>query len=142
MTEDKNLLTYNYKKFGDFIRPIIYVDIHYKTKSRSTFALIDSGADNCIFHAELGELLGIDVKSGESREIGGIASDKDGKPKPIIGYWHKIGITIKGQTRTIHTFFSYDISDLGYGVLGQIGFFDKFTDITFDYNNHKIRIRV
>lgn len=53
---------------------------------------------------------------------------------------HRIGITIKGETRNIEAIFSDEIADHGFGVLGQLGFFDKFASVTFDYNNHKIKI--
>jgi hypothetical protein len=133
-------LTYNYKKFGPYLKPVIFLNIHYKKISRSTLALIDSGADKCIFHADLGQLLGIDVLSGPLETIGGIASDGSKTPKFIKGYLHKVGITIKGETRNIDALFSPDIADWGFAVLGQLGFFDKFESIQFDYKNHKIII--
>lgn len=35
-------------------------------------ALIDSGADICIFHAEVGKYLGLDIDSGKREEFGGV----------------------------------------------------------------------
>ena len=135
-------LVYNYKRFGRFLKPVIYVNLHYRHNTRACLALVDSGADNCIFHAEIGELLGIDVESGPHRTIGGIASDGSSKPKLINGYMHKIGINIKGETRNIEALFSPDIADHGFAVLGQLGFFDKFESIKFNYKKHKIIIEV
>lgn len=133
-------LIYSYKRFGQFLRPVIYVDLHYKKTNRSYYALLDSGADNCIFHGDIGELLGVDVKTGSPTYIGGIASDGTNNAQMITAYLHKIGITIKGETRNINAFFSYDISEYGYGVFGQLDFFNKFKSVKFDYQRGKIEI--
>lgn len=126
-------------------KPIIGVEIQKrngkKIHAARTLALIDSGADNCIFHAELGEQLGIDIKSGEYAEIGGIAKDENEDPKIIQCWKHPIGLKVGGEVRNIEAMFSPDIADHGFAILGSIGFFDKFTSVRLDYNEDKIIIR-
>ena len=59
--------------FGKAIlKPIIPIKIKFKENSIKYNALIDSGADFCIFDAEVGEYLGIDIKSGKKEIVGGI----------------------------------------------------------------------
>lgn len=54
-------------------------------------ALIDSGADFCIFHAGIGEYLGLDIKSGI--EIGFSGVQNVGYAK---AYLHKVNLEIGG----------------------------------------------
>lgn len=49
-----------------------------------------------------------------------------------------VGIQKKFFAATV--IFSSDISDNGFGILGQKGFFDKFK-ISFDYRTKEIEIR-
>jgi len=52
--------------FGNhLLKPIIPIGISHKDKKIKYLALIDSGADFCIFDAEVGKYLGIDIKSAE-----------------------------------------------------------------------------
>ena len=46
------------------LRPVIQVDFETDSGKFGYLALIDSGADYCIFHSEIGEQLGLDIKSG------------------------------------------------------------------------------
>ena len=54
-------------------RPDIKVTIKH-TKSIDVYALVDSGADYCVFPSELGEYIGFDVKSGKRDVIIGIGN--------------------------------------------------------------------
>lgn len=44
-------------------RPFAEVRINYKTAYIDCLALLDSEIDNCLFPAEIGEYLGIDVRN-------------------------------------------------------------------------------
>ncbi len=66
--------------FGtSILKPIIPIEIGYEGRPVKYFALVDSGADFCIFDAQIAELLGIDVRSGKLEEFGGIQSTGPGK---------------------------------------------------------------
>jgi len=54
-------------------RPVIPVRLIKGTKDVRYHAIIDSGADLCIFHAEIGELIGITVESGKLLQFSGIS---------------------------------------------------------------------
>lgn len=55
-------MTFHYKMVDGYWRPIILIEVIYKRSSIRHEVLIDSGADYCVFNAEIGEALGIDVK--------------------------------------------------------------------------------
>ena len=83
-------------------------------------ALIDSGADFNIFNAEIGELLGINVRAGKKVQFSGIAGE------PFEVYLHNLTLEVGGWQYKITSGFSYEISPYGFGILGQKGFFDLF----------------
>ena len=58
---------------GYVFRPVIPIRLHRGDQQVSFEALIDSGADFCIFHSSLGELIGLDILSGEEVIFQGVA---------------------------------------------------------------------
>ena len=46
-------------------RPVVPIALINGSQRIRNLALIDSGADYCIFHAEIGEQIGIDIDSGK-----------------------------------------------------------------------------
>jgi hypothetical protein len=122
--------------FGNsLLKPIIPVKIINGDKSINYAALIDSGADFCIFDAEVGELVGLDIRRGPKIEFGGIQ-----QLKGSIGYIHNIEIDIGGWPHKIKAVFSYDVAKHGYGILGQRGFFDIFI-VKFDLLKEEIELK-
>lgn len=82
--------------FGNSIlKPIIPVEIFTPSFSIRYVALIDSGADFCIFDGEIAESLGIKVESGTLITFGGI--QEKGGQGPIYTKLHflLVGIEMK-----------------------------------------------
>jgi len=104
-------------------RPVLNVILKYKNKTRTTPALVDSGADKCIFPTPVGELIGLDVHSVEPEYSGGIDAIK------VPVYCHDITIVIRNNPINVRCGF---IDKLPIGLLGQEGFFDQYK-ITFFY---------
>lgn len=122
--------------FGKFIlKPIIPIKISRVDIEVKYVALIDSGADFCIFDAGIGEYLKLDVKSGVEVGFGGIQNAGTAK-----AYLHRVNLEIGGVQFQSDIGFSYDISDRGYGIFGQKGFFDKFI-VKFDLIKEEIEIK-
>jgi hypothetical protein len=117
-------------------RPVIPITVKYGGKEISYLALIDSGADFCIFHGEIGEYLGIDIKSGKRLEFFGVTGEKE------CAYFHNIIISVGGHDVECYCGFS-DFNNcatqLPYGILGQKGFFDKFK-VSMDYTKSRIEL--
>ena len=127
------------KKQSDFfgkslLKPIIPVRVIYRDKSLRYAALIDSGADFCIFDAEIGENLGLNVRSGKKEQFGGIQEIGGAE-----AFLHEVVLNIGGWDYKTIISFSYDIAKWGYGILGQKGFFDIFK-ISFDYRKEEVEL--
>jgi|SRR3989338_2928036 len=121
--------------FGtSILRPIIPIEIGYEGQPIKYAALVDSGADFCIFDAEIGELLGIDVRSGRKEKFGGIQSAGAGN-----AYLHSVVLNIGGWLYKTKVSFSYDMAPHGHGILGQKGFFDIFK-VKFDLSKESIEL--
>ncbi|KKT80636.1 MAG: hypothetical protein UW78_C0030G0002 [Candidatus Azambacteria bacterium GW2011_GWA1_44_9] len=129
-------MKFKYKNYGQgFLRPVIPIEIIYQNLSIPCEALVDSGADFCIFDAQIGELLGINITKGERREVWGITG---------VGqsyYVHLVEIKVGGWSYKIKVGFLPEIAKLGYGVLGQRGFFDIFV-VKFDLLKEEIELKV
>ena len=122
--------------FGHAIlKPIIPIELLYEDKRLRYAALIDSGADFCIFDAEIGEQLGINIQSGTKEIFGGI-QEKGG----ATAFLHKITINIGGWDHPVTVGFSSDIAKHGFGILGQRGFFDVFV-VKFDFLKEEIELK-
>ncbi len=131
---------FNLSQASDFFgkqisKPIIPIKILKNNIILQYAALIDSGADFCIFDAGLGEYLGLNTKSGTEIEFGGIQSLGGAK-----AYIHDVILVIGGHEFRTEVGFSYDISKNGYGILGQKGFFDK-SIVRFDLIKEEIEIK-
>lgn len=128
-------MKFKYKKYGpEVIRPIIPIELIYKDKSINYEVLVDSGADSCIFDAQIGELLGIDITKGKKQQVAGIT----GTSEPF--YIYPVKINIGGWSYNIEAGFLPNIAAMGYGVVGQKGFFDLFT-VKFDFIKEQIELK-
>ncbi len=96
--------------------------------------LVDSGSDFCIFDAQIADILGIDIYGGEEYKVFGIT----GVGEPY--YVHSIKINVGGWSHNIKAGFLPNIAELGYGVVGQKGFFNFFI-VKFDLVKEQIELR-
>jgi len=128
-------MKFRYKKYGPkILRPVIPVEIIHNGTGVSYEVLVDSGADLCIFDAQVGEILGIDVEKGEKNLVSGVT----GSPEPY--YVHPITIKVGGWSYKIKAGFKPNTSRLNYGVVGQNGFFDIFV-VKFDLLKSEIELK-
>lgn len=122
--------------FGaSILKPIIPLKIIIRGEELKYAALIDSGADFCIFDAEIGEYLGLDIRNGPREEFGGI-QEKGGAE----AFLHEVTLNIGGWDCKTIIGFSYDIAKHGFGVLGQKGFFEHFI-VKFDLSKEEIELK-
>lgn len=128
-------MKFRYKKYrSDLLRPVIPIEIIYKNKSVPYEVLIDSGADFCIFDAQIADILGVPLEDGELFEVAGITGEKE----PI--YFHNLVIKVGGWDYNIKAAFLRKIGPYGYGVVGQKGFFDKFV-VKFDLLKEEVELK-
>lgn len=125
-------IKYKYEEYDAAVyRPVIPLILSFKDKSFSYSALIDSGADFCLFDTSVAASLGIELQDGVRSEAFGI-----GGPAQEL-YIHVINITVDKIRYQAKVGFIKNMTQTGYGILGQVGFFDKFK-VSFDYANKEI----
>jgi hypothetical protein len=115
-------------------RPVVPIALINGSQRVRYLALIDSGADYCIFHAEIGEQIGLEIESGKRLSFFGSSGQEQS------AFFHEIKLEIGGHEFTCFAGFSHELQSLPYGILGQDGFFDSFK-ITFDYEREKIELQ-
>ena len=128
-------MKFRYKKYGPYIRPVISIKVKFKNKAVSYEVLVDSGADECMFDAEIAEILGIDVESGEMHKAMGVGG------QTVVYFVHPVEIEVGGWSHEIKAGFIQRVSGPApYGALGQKGFFDKFV-VKFDLMKEEIELK-
>ena len=87
-----------------------------------TYALLDSGADACLFHARWADRIGLNLHSGRYEELFGIDPTS-----PIECYYHRIEVVVGLNQFACEIAFSEDIGDdISDNLLGREVLFDKF----------------
>lgn len=126
-------MKFKYKKYSpQIIRPVIPIGISYENSFIQHEVLIDSGADRCIFDAEIGKILGIDIEKGKKDFVAGLS----GKSEPY--YIHPVVITVGGYNFSIEAGFKHGYI-WPYSIVGQIGFFNNFIT-KFNYRKAEIEL--
>jgi hypothetical protein len=124
-------MKFSYKRYPnpkgiDIVRPVILITLRKPRAPWSSLgiryeALVDSGSDRCIFSAEIGELLGIDVTATDNvRYVGGVVA---GERRRL--YMHPVENTIgddRAQNIAVDVGFMPDFSKSGHGLLGRDAF--------------------
>lgn len=115
-------------------KPLIPIVVRNGQKKEKVFALVDSGADACLFPAGLAERLGIDIRNGARHDFLGIGASK------TSFFFHPVEILFgKYQVRTKVGFSTSQNIGAG-GILGQQGFFNHFV-VSFDTRNKFLEIK-
>lgn len=129
-------MKFDYKRYGKTLRPVIPVTLQNGEAEIGYHVLVDSGADLCIFHEEIGTALGIDVRKGEKREVFGVGG------KASFYYLHTVTITVGGWPYKIQAGFMPNVSGhvMEYGVVGQNGFFGLFI-VKFDLLKEEVELK-
>jgi len=116
-----------------------YLKIRPKSpKKCQTQAVIDSGADHCVFPAAYGRQLGIDIASGVHMPAVGLGGGDN-------WYFHRIKCWVEIEVQSWHwecsAAFSSNMDNLGIGLLGRMGFFELFEEVFFDQNNKIVKLK-
>lgn len=129
-------MKFRYTHYGGVSRPVIPVVLKNKDQEIGYHVLVDSGADICLFHAEIGEAIGIDIIRGTAREVFGVGG------KVSVYYQHRVIIDVGGLAYEIEAGFLPTIGGriVPYGIVGQKGFFEFFK-VIFDQQLGEIDLR-
>lgn len=129
--------TFKYQTTGSskLPRPFIPLTLRYGNRSVKTKALVDSGADFCMFNGDLLEILApdLDLDTLEKVSLGGVGGT-------ATGYVTHIEIGVNDTFFSVPAVFSFEFSPDEFGGLaGQVGFFDTFK-IQFDRANREVNL--
>lgn len=128
-------MEFNYKKLGPgLIRPIIQFDLHYGPFFYAGEALVDSGADRCLFPKNLGQNIGIDFnkcKKELTAGVGGIAET----------FLEQVTLKIGGISIETMAGFTEGLDNSNMCLLGQKGVFEKFI-VSFDRLAGKVEFKL
>jgi hypothetical protein len=117
----------------EVLRPTVPIILVYRSTPTWDFqALVDSGSDNNLFPARIGESVGIDIMKGKFKSIRGIG-DHD-----IPAYTHKVRILACGTGFDTEVDFSYEQK---FPLLGRIGFFNHFKEVCFNESANEMTFR-
>lgn len=122
---------FKYKNIDGYYRPLLDITIRNGKKIIKYAVLVDSGADYNIFHMDMARLLNLDLSNAKDISFGGIKKGKQGLGKGKLGM---IDIGIERIFFPSFAIFSDDISDEGYAIVGQRGFFENFKSVQFSYS--------
>ncbi len=130
--------TFKYQTIGSskLPRPFIPLTLRYHNQSLKIKALVDSGADFCMFDGALLNLLAPDINLNTLEEIklGGVGGT-------ARGYVTHIEIGVDNTFFSVPAVFSFEFSPDEFGGLaGQLGFFDAFK-IQFDRANKSLVLK-
>ena len=120
---------FDYRKIPDYTlprrqwvkRPMLQVTLFNGERRQTVISLVDSGADDCLFHSSIGDRLGIDVESGQLKSYEGIAEGH-----PIDAYLHIIELQVQDFSERISIQAGFTHAEGVHGLLGQAGFFQNY----------------
>jgi hypothetical protein len=116
-------MKYRYTSLLSRQAPLIKVTLRHQGKRVTVLAMIDSGADICVFNLEYAKALEIDLKMCDPVVVSGV----EGKAHDC--YRTKVDLEPEGLPKITVPVLFIDSSGVD-GLLGQEGFFDHFI-ITF-----------
>jgi len=113
--------------------PLIVIRLSYAGKHKDLYALIDSGADACLFHSSVAKVLGIDYKSGRQESFGGVSGHE------ISAFFHTVRLTVRGLSSVDLEVGFTESPGVRSGLLGQRGLFDQY-QIRFERYKNTIEL--
>lgn len=109
-------------------RPALPIVLSSGQLSWNCYAVIDSGADDCVFPLNFAARLGLNIAStNRIYSFGGVGSANQ------LAWFFEVTLSIPGTLLTFQASvgFTPSLDQAGFGLLGQNGFFDRFK-VAFD----------
>jgi hypothetical protein len=117
------------------VRPILPIIISHNNSKVYCGGLIDTGADFNLFPLEIANLLDIDLAHSPQTNMTGINTES-----PIPAYESLVNIGLGVRQCEVVMYFSPFRSISEYGLLGTLGFFNRFVLDEFDVGKRKFSI--
>lgn len=121
-------------------RPFIPIKISLSGKDGPPIlGLVDSGSDYNLFPAALGVLVGLDIKKGTEKKIGGIGGFQ------IKAYTWEVQLTLLSELLSSLTTFKTTVDfsyEQQFPLLGREGFFDLFRRVEFREKRKLLELQI
>ena len=117
------------------IRPSLVLTLVNGANRLSCYGLVDSGADHCVFRGSFMQPLGLDPLTAPIEMTSGLGSAN------VPTHFCSVAIDLGVVRIPVYAGFTPGMDQLGFGLLGQAGFFEAFK-ITFDYANERFPVEV
>lgn len=122
-------------------RPILQLTLQRGNLRVAALALVDSGADECIFPASLGTVLGVPIPNPNVLVFSGTAN------QPQNAYFDTVHVRVWTFANPAQLAFEFDLfagfcdtlEHVGLGLLGQNGFFSRYK-IAMDHAQNSMEI--
>ena len=116
-----------------FSRPYLIVRLRNGNRHKDVISLVDSGADICLFHSDIGRMLGIEIEAAPELAFEGVSGVRE------VAYLHRVDLVLRGLSSiTLDVGFTNSMV-VGTGLLGQRGFFEQF-QINFQLDQKSFEI--
>ena len=116
-----------------FRRPYLIVRLLNGDRHKDVISLVDSGADVCLFHSDIGRMLGIEIEAAPELAFQGVSGVRE------VAYLHRVDLVVRGLSSiTLDVGFTNSMA-AGTGLLGQRGFFEQF-QINFQLNQKSFEV--
>ncbi|MGB9031367.1 MAG: hypothetical protein WCC27_14695 [Acidobacteriaceae bacterium] len=121
-------------------RPIVPILLEKNSRRITTWALVDSGADFCLFPASIAGALDISIPNQNASPFSGTSDS------PQIAYFETVRASIWNGDHSeapiifdLYADFCSTLEHVGLGLLGRDGFFSRFS-LSFDFRSNLLRV--
>ena len=120
--------------------PILKSSLFHKNTGRLFYfdSIVDSGADFCVFPANAGKAIGLNIYEGKNISTFGVGG------KETL-YFHKVKVEVIVNDQSwkfeCQAGFSTKLNTKGIGFLGRDGFFDLFKEVSFNQKVKMFRLK-
>jgi hypothetical protein len=116
-----------------FHRPYLIVRLLNGNRHKDVISLVDSGADVCLFHSDVGRMLGIEIEAAPELAFQGVSGVRE------VAYLHHVDLIVRGlRSIKLEVGFTNSMA-VGTGLLGQRGFFEQF-QINFELTQKSFEV--
>ena len=117
-------------------RPYLRVTLLNGTRDFSCYAIVDSGADDCMFPSVFAAQIGLELTSGRPYRFSGAGS------RGQLAYFFDLEVEIVGVLKyRMPIGFTQAMDASRVGLLGQNGFFDRF-NVSFLLRERKFVLEI
>ncbi len=118
------------------MRPVLMLTLMNGPNRLSCYAIVDSGADHCVFPRSFMQPLGLDALTAPIEPSTGLGSTN------VPTHYCPIHIDLQGVIQfPLNAGFTTGLDQVGVGLLGQAGFFERFK-VSFDLPQRVYHIEI